>query len=94
MAHRVSSGLSGLGTRHSLCEDAGSIHGLAQRVKDLALPQAATQVTDLAWLWLWLWLWQAAVALIPLQPRYSTCCRFGLLENGTEKAESLPIRLR
>ena len=30
---------SGLRTQHSVCEDAGLIPGLAQCIKDLALPQ-------------------------------------------------------
>ena len=33
--------LSGLRTQHSVCEDAGSIHGLTLWVKDLAEPEAA-----------------------------------------------------
>ena len=40
--------LGGSRTHHSVHVDVGSIPGLAQRVKDLAWPQAAVQVTDAA----------------------------------------------
>ena len=43
--------LSGLKTRCSLCEDAGSIPGMTKWVKHLALPEAAVQVTDAAQIW-------------------------------------------
>ena len=44
--------LSGLRTQHSIREDAGSIPGLSQRLKDLALPCVVVlQVTDVAPSW-------------------------------------------
>ena len=45
-------------------EDVGSTPGLAQRVKDPALPEAQVKFADTAWLWLWLWHRPAAAALI------------------------------
>ena len=42
--------LSGLRTQHCLCEDAGSIPGLTQCVKDLVLLQAAPEFADVTWI--------------------------------------------
>ena len=44
--------LSRLGTRHSVCEDVGSITDLAQWVKDHKLHRCGRNP---AWLWPWLW---------------------------------------
>ena len=35
----------------SILEDAGLIPGLAQQVKDLALPQPAAEAADATWIW-------------------------------------------
>ena len=43
--------LNGLRTDVVSCEDSGSIPGLVQRIKDLALPQAATLVENGAGFW-------------------------------------------
>ena len=40
-----------LRTWHSACEHEGLIFGLAQWVKDLALPKAAAWVVDVVWIW-------------------------------------------
>ena len=40
--------LRGLRSQHSVCENTGSIPGFAPGVKDTALLQAASQVTDVA----------------------------------------------
>ena len=57
--------LSGLRTRHSVCEDVGSIPGLTQCVKGLVLPSCSVgrrRSSDPVLLWLWCG--PAAVALI------------------------------
>ena len=41
---------SGLRTQCSICEDASSIPGLTQWVKNLALQQAAVEVADAGWI--------------------------------------------
>ena len=58
-----------LRTQHSVCEDVNLIPGLAQQVKDLALLQGATEITDAAKIWCCcLWLWHRMAAKAPIQP--------------------------
>ena len=52
----------------SILEDAGSIPGLAQQVKDLVFTQAAGQAEDVAWIWSFLCLCHRLPAAALIQP--------------------------
>ena len=69
-------GSSRLRTQHSVFEDAGWIPGLSLWIKNLALPQTAAWVIDVAWIWCGCGCgcdWQLKVSLTPSLGA-SICC--------------------
>ena len=56
----------GLRTELNVPEDVGLMLSLAQQIKNTVLLQAATQVTDAAWISALLWLWCRPATAAPI----------------------------
>ena len=83
--------LSWLRTRQCLCEDAGSIPGLAQWVKDLAVAASYSPhyrySSDPARLWLWCRL-EAAALIWPLAWEFSYAAGVGIKQTNKNKQKN------